>query len=73
MRRLLAAVLILMIAATAGSASALGFGLLDTPSPQPTEQITAFTFRNGIGWNMSTEQVKSLEETPMTERTSTVI
>ena len=72
MRRLLAAVLVLMIAAAAaGSASALGFGLLDTPSPQPTEQVTAFTFRNGIGWNMSTEQVRSLEETPMTERTST--
>ena len=71
MRRLLAAVLVLMIAAAAaGSASALGFGLLDTPSPQPTEQVTAFSFRNGIGWNMSTEQVRSLEETPMTERTS---
>ena len=69
MRRLLAAVLVLMIAAAAaGSASALGFGLLDTPSPQPTEQVTAFTFRNGIGWNMSTEQVRSLEETSMTER-----
>jgi hypothetical protein len=72
MRRILAAVLILVtVTAAAGSASALGFGLLDTPSPQPTEQIAAFTFRNGIGWNMSTEQVRVLEETPMTERTST--
>ena len=71
MRKILAAVLILMMTAAAGSASALGFGLLDTPSPQPTEQVTAFTFRNGIGWNMSTEQVKNLEETAMTERTST--
>ena len=72
MRRILAAALILMTVTTAaGSASALGFGLLDTPSPQPTEQVTSFTFRNGIGWNMSTEQVRVLEETPMTERTST--
>ena len=72
MRRILAAVLILVtVTAAAGSASALGFGLLDTPSPQPTEQVTSFTFRNGIGWNMSTEQVRVLEETPMTERTST--
>lgn len=70
MRRLLAAVLILMMISAAGSASAMGFGLFGTPTPQPTETVSAFSFRNGIGWNMSTEQVGSLEKTPMTERTS---
>ncbi len=70
MRRLLAVLLALVMAAGAGSASAAGFGLLSTPVPQPTEQVPAFTFRNGIGWNMNTEQVHSLEVTPMNERTS---
>ena len=70
MRRVLAAFMVLMMAAAAGSAHAAGFGLLSTPVPQATEQISAFTFRNGISWNMSTEQVRSLEVTPMNERTS---
>ena len=70
MKRLLTVILALMILSAAGSASAAGFGLLSTPVPQATEQIPAFTFRNGIGWNMSTEQVSTLETAPMNERTS---
>ena len=70
MKRLLTVILALMILSAAGSASAAGFGLLSTPVPQATEQIPAFIFRNGIGWNMSTEQVSTLETAPMNERTS---
>ena len=70
MKRLLTVILALMMLSAAGSASAVGFGLLSTPVPQATEQIPAFTFRNGIGWNMSTEQVSTLETAPMNERTS---
>ncbi len=70
MKRLLAVILALMMLPAVGNASAAGFGLLSTPAPQATEQIPAFTFRNGIGWNMSTEQVSTLETAPMNERTS---
>lgn len=70
MKRLLTVILALMMLPAVGNASAAGFGLLSTPAPQATEQIPAFTFRNGIGWNMSTEQVSTLETAPMNERTS---
>ena len=70
MKRLLTVILALMMLLAVGNASAAGFGLLSTPAPQATEQIPAFTFRNGIGWNMSTEQVSTLETAPMNERTS---
>ena len=70
MKRLLTVIVALMMLPAVGNASAAGFGLLSTPAPQATEQIPAFTFRNGIGWNMSTEQVSTLETAPMNERTS---
>ena len=70
MKRLLTVMVALMMLPAVGNASAAGFGLLSTPAPQATEQIPAFTFRNGIGWNMSTEQVSTLETAPMNERTS---
>lgn len=70
MKRLLTVILALMMLPAAGNASAAGFGLLSTPAPQATEQIPAFTFRNGISWNMSTEQVSALETAYMNERTS---
>ena len=35
-----------------------------------SKQTAAFSFRNGIGWNMSMEQVKALENVGMTERSS---
>ena len=70
MKRLLTVILALMMLPAVGNASAAGFGLLSTPAPQATEQIPAFTFRNGIGWNMSTEKVSTLETAPMNERTS---
>ena len=60
MRRVLAAFMVLMMAAAAGSAHAAGFGLLSTPVPQATEQISAFTFRNGISWNMSSRNLYCL-------------
>ena len=70
MKKFLTVILALMMLSAAGSASAAGFGLLSTPVPQATEQIPAFTFRNGISWNMTTEQVSTLETAPMNERTS---
>ena len=70
MKKFLTVILALMMLSAAGSASAVGFGLLSTPVPQATEQIPAFTFRNGISWNMTTEQVSTLETAPMNERTS---
>ena len=37
---------------------------------QTEQQPVPFSFRNGIGWNMNMEQVKALENVPMTERSS---
>ncbi len=35
-----------------------------------TETAAAFSFRNGIRWDMTAEQVRALENVPMTERSS---
>ena len=56
--------------AAAGTAEEAG----NIPSIRETMQAepatAAFSFRNGIGWNMNMEQVKALENVGMTERSS---
>ena len=65
--------LILAAAVTAGAAEQVGNipSIRETmQTEQQTQTVTPFSFRNGIGWNMSMEQVKTLETVSMTERSS---
>ena len=61
---------LLLMAAVTGTAEEAG----NIPSIRETMQteqtVTAFSFRNGIGWNMSMDQIKTLEPVPMAERSS---
>ena len=61
---------LLLMAPVTGTAEEAG----NIPSIRETMQteqtVTAFSFRNGIGWNMSMDQIKTLEPVPMAERSS---
>ena len=61
---------LLLMAAVTGTAEEAG----NIPSIRETMQteqtVTPFSFRNGIGWNMSMDQIKTLEPVPMAERSS---
>ena len=37
---------------------------------QTEQEMKAFSFRNGIRWDMTTEQIRTLENVPMTDRSS---
>ena len=68
MKRFLCLILVLMLCCLLGTSQAGGVipNLRDTPTPEPAAQV--FSFRGGIRWDMSREQVKTLESVQLVEQ-----
>ena len=69
-RRLLLWCIILIAFAAAGCNAENGTIPSIRETIQTETQTSSFTFRNGIRWDMTAEQVHALENVPMTERSS---
>jgi len=78
MRRLAAAVMVLLILFTAGPIIKIArsegnngsWGSFGSPQNTSTPAPNAFRFRDGIRWGMNPQQVRALEPEPMTERST---
>ncbi len=70
MKRLLAAACAALILFPCGTVYAENMTIPSIRETIQAEQTDAFTFRNGVQWGMTPEQVQGIENIPMTMRTS---
>lgn len=69
-RLLIVLCIAMMTCFTAGSTAETGTIPSIRETLQTEQEVKAFSFRNGIRWDMTTEQIRALENVPMTDRSS---